>query len=731
MNKSPTRMYWGHSLWGVPFGAVLWSLVFIAQVYGFEHNAYRADPYNPYTAWRRPVPTVMHKTFLHRYWEYATHLERSSVAVFGSGQSPRDIEEDGRHRSYLHQGSDANVQRMKLAVAGTSNAYRAATSSLRYGTAQSSVHQVKDGTENGREPAQTTPYTWHADYKDGQLLLAGDVSSESSRNAIVAAAKAAFLRTPIIDKMVLRSEGEPYGWLSAAEIAVQQLAELTEGKASFEGTKLIVSGTAQHQEKAEKIIDALHRKLEFFYTIQHNINFKEAKIPVVTPFKSTIIFHDGNFQLDGYAPDKASIERLIATIKSENAHAGIVNGMAIAQGAADGWLTCTLAGLNSVLQLEHGTVEVVDRELLLTGLTRREEIGEELPKQLRAAANRACQETVKLRVEVPSEPNLSWRAVLKGQTLEISGEVPDSGVQENLTSLASELFPDAKPLISLRVKPSRSEKWPRVAAMALQLLAKLRNGEARIEAQALMLTGEAKDTAAQTSISQQIDTGLAKGYTANAQIEVKSAAVIWAEREASRQNQVSGDKRAGSGQTEPARGEQKTQAVEAKKGRGLGSVVSSPENAGEPFQDKEKGNASRVSHEDTAANPAERHAKHVRCQKELDAIARSGTIAFPVGGDRLSRKSFALLDRIASAREVCGQSKIEISGHTDSVGAASSNQELSERRAEAVRGYLVRQGMPVELLSAYGYGETRPLAPNTTPENRALNRRIEFRVKAD
>jgi OOP family OmpA-OmpF porin len=73
---------------------------------------------------------------------------------------------------------------------------------------------------------------------------------------------------------------------------------------------------------------------------------------------------------------------------------------------------------------------------------------------------------------------------------------------------------------------------------------------------------------------------------------------------------------------------------------------------------------------------------------------------------------------------------VEIAGHTDSVGSDEYNQKLSERRAKAVRDYLVNElGMDANLFSAVGYGESQPIATNDTEEGRALNRRIIAELK--
>jgi OOP family OmpA-OmpF porin len=73
---------------------------------------------------------------------------------------------------------------------------------------------------------------------------------------------------------------------------------------------------------------------------------------------------------------------------------------------------------------------------------------------------------------------------------------------------------------------------------------------------------------------------------------------------------------------------------------------------------------------------------------------------------------------------------VEIAGHTDSVGSDEYNQKLSERRAKAVRDYMVNElGMDGNLFSAVGYGESKPVATNDTDEGRAENRRILAELK--
>ncbi len=95
----------------------------------------------------------------------------------------------------------------------------------------------------------------------------------------------------------------------------------------------------------------------------------------------------------------------------------------------------------------------------------------------------------------------------------------------------------------------------------------------------------------------------------------------------------------------------------------------------------------------------------------------------------LTPGSEAVLERAFFALTSNPQIRIEIAGYTDNVGDQRSNQRLSLRRAEAVSSWLVRKGIAATRIITVGMGARHPLAPNTTPEGRAGNRRIEFHAR--
>jgi outer membrane protein W/outer membrane protein OmpA-like peptidoglycan-associated protein len=99
-------------------------------------------------------------------------------------------------------------------------------------------------------------------------------------------------------------------------------------------------------------------------------------------------------------------------------------------------------------------------------------------------------------------------------------------------------------------------------------------------------------------------------------------------------------------------------------------------------------------------------------------------VNFETNSATLTAAARAILDGVAESLKQRPDAKIVVAGHTDSVGKDAYNLALSQRRAAAVRDYLISKGINGDKLSAQGYGETRPLASNDTPEGREQNRRV-------
>ncbi|MGE5175551.1 MAG: OmpA family protein [Hyphomicrobiales bacterium] len=121
------------------------------------------------------------------------------------------------------------------------------------------------------------------------------------------------------------------------------------------------------------------------------------------------------------------------------------------------------------------------------------------------------------------------------------------------------------------------------------------------------------------------------------------------------------------------------------------------------------------------------------CPEKAKALFEEGKkslilegVNFVTDSAELTHESRATLDRVAASLRDWPEVDVEVGGHTDSVADAKYNMDLSQRRAEAVRQYLIDKGVAPSRLTAKGYGETRPIATNDTPDGRARNRRVEL-----
>jgi outer membrane protein OmpA-like peptidoglycan-associated protein len=103
-----------------------------------------------------------------------------------------------------------------------------------------------------------------------------------------------------------------------------------------------------------------------------------------------------------------------------------------------------------------------------------------------------------------------------------------------------------------------------------------------------------------------------------------------------------------------------------------------------------------------------------------------GDLEFDAGKASLHSTATTAIERLAQLMNVYPERSVRIEGHTDSVGDDAQNQQLSERRAEAVRDAVIARGIDAARVEAVGYGETRPIADNATSSGRQQNRRIEL-----
>ena len=124
----------------------------------------------------------------------------------------------------------------------------------------------------------------------------------------------------------------------------------------------------------------------------------------------------------------------------------------------------------------------------------------------------------------------------------------------------------------------------------------------------------------------------------------------------------------------------------------------------------------------------EAYARELRDAVErADGVQQSEIWGVPTAEVRITPD----LDKLANFLKQFPDRKLLIEGYTDSVGSDSYNQDLSDRRAQAVRDALVQRGVDTSRITARGYGKAHPVADNASPEGRAMNRRVEIVIADD
>ena len=109
-------------------------------------------------------------------------------------------------------------------------------------------------------------------------------------------------------------------------------------------------------------------------------------------------------------------------------------------------------------------------------------------------------------------------------------------------------------------------------------------------------------------------------------------------------------------------------------------------------------------------------------------VSLKGDILFESGKANLKPESEDRIKKIGKIIAKYPEDRIVVLGHTDNVGSNTSNQQLSENRALAVKVHLLTQGVPEQNISTIGMGESQPFASNTTKEGRSQNRRVELKI---
>jgi outer membrane protein OmpA-like peptidoglycan-associated protein len=239
--------------------------------------------------------------------------------------------------------------------------------------------------------------------------------------------------------------------------------------------------------------------------------------------------------------------------------------------------------------------------------------------------------------------------------------------------------------------------------------------EEEAQAQAAAEKKAADDRAAKARADADVQArARADADAARAQAEIAKAEAIKAAQEAARQRQEAEQAKA------EALAQRQALAVEADKARQ--AAAQSDQLRQQAEKEKQELRARLLQQLNTVL--ATRDSARGLIANMSDVLFKSGSSDLLAGArERLAKVSGIVL--------AYPSLRLAVEGHTDSVGTDDYNQQLSEKRAEAVRQYLVQQGISGDAIVATGFGKTAPLASNETPEGRQQNRRVELVLSGD
>jgi OOP family OmpA-OmpF porin len=535
------------------------------------------------------------------------------------------------------------------------------------------------------------PFHWSARLTRDQLVFSGFVPGDKLREEMLAAARRhASPAVKVIDESE-PAEGAPGDWAGAVLAVVRALATLEEGTAEVRDAQWTFSGIAETDAKAEHARKEL-QALTLPHKVSPQISTREP-VPV-SPYVTTATFSTGRLALAGHAPATDDREAITDLARRRFPGAQIEAALLIASGQPAAWRKCIEAGLDALVQIGNGTVRLTDRRLEVAGRTQSSTLAKALPDTVRSSAGSDCDADVNIALDPLPEPKLRWSASYDRDVLELDGEVAGAAAKTELLRVAGGHFSSARIVDRTTSVGEASEAWIATAREALGMLARLQRGKAELVNQELSISGDAGDDSVMQAIRDALARRLPSGYGGRDTVALRPDPTPAPVQTGSSQSQSgqsqSGQSQSGSGQS--------TASIETKP-------------AIEAVQ--------------------QRKAEANACQDALQSVAKAGTIQFGRADAQLDPTSYPTLERLADVAGQCPNVRFEVAGHADGDGMPHRNQRLSERRAQAVLDYLAKSGVPTVRMSAVGYGTARPLVPNTTAENKAKNRRIDFVVRTD
>lgn len=603
--------------------------------------------------------------------------KRTTAALQAAGLGWAKVRFDGRDGILSGEADDENEPGKAIQLASAIDGVR-----------------VFDGQANLLK--KVDPYAWQAELKDGSVLLSGYVPNETTRKSVLAAVKSALPQATLDDKLELARGNPPVGeWLDAVRFGLKELAQLRNGRVTPSGLQISTHGEASSPAAFKQVSAAYSSGLP--KTLRPG-TFAVTP-PVVQPYTWKAKYADNQLVLTGFVANEQEQVELLTCAKRAFPKATIVDKLELGSGSPDNFARAARNALEDLATLEQGSAEITGETIKFDGVAADDKVGDATRRSLKAKAppNYKVSESIRAVMAVASP--FTTRIEASPAFIDLAGSVPTEKDRASIVASLKQRFPGRDVRDHLKLAAGQPDGYGACLAAGIKALGRVGSGRAELSDKSLEIAGTTEDEALVTGLKAEVDAETAGACSARVNLTYDDSAKLKAaerlEAEAALQKREAADKAAAEQAKRFAAREAEEAAEKAKR----------------------------------AAAPEEVRKADDACEGDLRTTASSGIINFETASDVLSRQSRPTLRALADIARRCTNVLIEIAGHTDNEGHPERQLPLSERRAQSVANFLIDEGIDPARIKTVGFGETRPIAPNDTPENRAKNRRIEFSVK--
>jgi OOP family OmpA-OmpF porin len=599
-------------------------------------------------------------------------------------------------RERLGEGASAMANGRDIAVSGMIFDELARAAALAEVAALPGVRRVADALV---PPPPLAPYAWRAARDGATVILSGGVPSPKVRAALVAAAQQAAPQAQIVDDMAYAS-GAPPGFAEKAAAALPLLGHLQSGEAQWRGGELTLAGQAATPEDYQAAL-ALAGPAG------------AVKTRIAPPRAEKFAFaaeNDGKvLRLAGQVGSEAERAALLAQARKLFPDVKVVDGLQAGSGAPPRFAAEAGFALRALAQLKNGKVALDGGRARLSGVAR---AGNDAAAVVAAVAPEPGVALDAGGVAAGEISPYVFSAEKDTKTLTLTGFCGDEDACAKIRAAAQEKFAGLALADSMRRGVGAPKGFLTAALGGLEQLARLGVGRFGLRDASAKLRGDAVRATEAEAVKTAFIAAMPEGFAVQAD-------VTGAEREETAPPQPAPTLATPTPAAPTAPPAPASPSAPAP----IPPLAPAPPAPAAPAP-------SPLSPPAPPSIPPSMSPKAAEsCKQRLAERARASAIWFDYASADISPEAAALLDALASEAVKCPQASLEIFGHSDDVGSISHNFAWSWRRAETVAAFLLAAGVARDRLIIQGLGETAPLAPNDSDENRAKNRRIEIHVK--